>query len=198
MDQTALLVACAVQHVLRKDASGARILLKTQLPFKPRPATPRRATEREKLRVFWRDGFIDRYCGDKLVHPGLLRCLSRYFPEELPYQRNWRLECCHEVYWELCPTLDHVVPVARGGEDHIDNWVCTSMRRNAIKAQWTLQELGWSLCAPGDLRQWDGLTALFIELVEQDSGLCADPYIARWYRLSKAIIHASEIGTGRE
>lgn len=48
---------------------------------------------------------------------------------------------CHIVYWELFPTIDHIVPVARGGRNSEENWVSTSMLRNSAKFNGTLEEL---------------------------------------------------------
>jgi len=39
---------------------------------------------RSMLRVFMRDGFIDRYSGERLVFPGIMRALSFYMPGEIP------------------------------------------------------------------------------------------------------------------
>ena len=30
------------------------------------------------------------------------------------------------AYWEFVPTIDHIVPVALGGEDNTDNYATTS------------------------------------------------------------------------
>ncbi|HEX6641798.1 MAG TPA: HNH endonuclease, partial [Thermoanaerobaculia bacterium] len=81
--------------------------------------------------------------------------------------------------WELCPTLDHVVPIARGGSDDESNWVTTSMLRNSAKANWTLEELGWTVLPDEQLRKWDGLTNWFVGYLAKESRW-RDPYIRRW------------------
>lgn len=88
----------------------------------------------------------------------------------------------HTAYWELFPTIDHVVPVARGGVDDHTNWVTTSMLRNAAKANWTLEELGWQLVPPGDSKQWDGLISWFVECLEYEQSHLADKYVRSWHR----------------
>ena len=55
------------------------------------------------------------------------------------------------MYWALYPTLDHVLPIARGGTDTPDNWVLTSQQMNSAKAHWTLEELRWTLLPPGSM-----------------------------------------------
>ena len=75
---------------------------------------------------FCRDGFIDRYSGQKLVNPGMIRAFSHYFPEEFPFHKNWKMSECHIAYWEFIPTVDHIVPIALGGADNETNWASTS------------------------------------------------------------------------
>jgi hypothetical protein len=88
----------------------------------------------------------------------------------------------HFAYWELFPTIDHVVPITRGGVDSAANWVTTSMLQNAAKANWTLTELGWSLHAPGSLVEWDGLKDFFLEFIDSEKSLLEDAYLRRWHR----------------
>ena len=68
----------------------------------------------------------------------------------------------HMIYWELFPTVDHVVPIARGGGDDESNWVTTSMLHNSAKSNWKLEELGWQLLPAGDIEQWDGLLGVVL------------------------------------
>lgn len=129
-----------------------------------------------------RDGFIDRYSGNQLLFPPVLRVLSSVLPAEFPFHRNWKMSETHQSYWELFPTLDHIVPVARGGADREDNIVSTSMLRNSAKSNWTLEELGWSLHPPGDIKKWDGLLAWFMEYIDKNPQKTEEKYIARWRR----------------
>lgn len=82
------------------------------------------------MQQFKKDGFIDRYSGDKLVNPGFLKVLSHYMPEEFPYHSHWKMEACHNAYWEFVPTVDHIYPVALGGADSEENWATISIYPN--------------------------------------------------------------------
>ena len=77
---------------------------------------------------------------------------------------------CHLAYWQLFPTVDHIISVARGGAGEESNWVCTSQLRNSAKSNWLLEELGWQLHEPGDLKEWDGLLKWFIWKVQDIRG----------------------------
>jgi hypothetical protein len=116
-EDRAKILGRALGLVRRGDFPAARDLLRSEYPFVPASPEGRRYTEAQALRVFRRDGFLDRYSGRRLVFPGVLRLLSRLFPEELPFHTNWKMAETHPAYWELFPTIDHVMPVARGGPD---------------------------------------------------------------------------------
>ena len=177
----AAIVGRAFQALRRGEVPEASDILRAEYPFVPISSEDRRYGEAKSLRVFRRDGFIDRYSGQRLLFPGIFRLLSRLLPQEFPYQLNWKMAETHQAYWELFPTIDHVLPVARGGPDNEDNWVTTSMLRNAAKANWTLEELGWSFCPPGSLTDWDGLTAHFVAFVDSERSMLEDAYLRRWY-----------------
>ena len=140
--------------------------------------------------IWKRDGFLCRYSGEQLVFPGVLRLLGILLPEEFPYHRNWKLDSCHIAFWELYPTHDHVQPVARGGSDEeSENIVTTSMRRNQIKAQWTLGEIGWELLPSGDFREWDGLTGWFVDYIDSCPEIArANRAIGEWYSVGRAAV----------
>jgi hypothetical protein len=179
-DQAAIL-GRALQYLSTSGAAAAGDILRAEYPFVPVAPEGRRYTEFQSLQVFVRDGFVDRYSGQRLVFPGVFRLLSRLLPQEFPFHPNWKMAETHPAYWQLFPTIDHVLPVARGGADSEANWVTTSMLRNAGKANWTLEELGWSLQPPGSLPDWDGLMKLFLEFVDSDRSVLEDGYLRRWH-----------------
>ncbi len=174
--------------LLRDGKEQAKTIITKEYPFCRLSSEERKYTEKQKLAQFIRDGFIDRYSGGKLLNPGILKVLSFYCPEEFPYHPHWKMEECHSAYWEFVPTVDHIVPVALGGADTEENWASTSMLHNSIKSNWTLEQLQWHLYDAGDFEAWDGLTHLFLQLVEQEEALLTDSYIRKWYRLSKAAV----------
>jgi hypothetical protein len=179
-DRTAI-IRRVLQSLRAGERPAAAEILRAEYPFISVTPEGRRYTEMQSLQVFRRDGFVDRYSGHRLVFPGVLRLLSRLLPQEFPFHPNWKMAETHPAYWELFPTIDHVVPVSRGGVDSDVNWVTTSMVRNAAKANWTLEELGWSLCPGGLLAEWDGLTESFLAFVDSDRSLLEDAYLRRWH-----------------
>jgi hypothetical protein len=137
------------------------------------------------MRVYLRDGFTDRYSGAPLVFPGTLRAISLLMPTEFPYQTNWKQSETHPAFWELSPTIDHVRPLARGGSDDDSNVVTTSMVRNAAKANWTLEELGWPVVRAPVVENWDGLLNLFMKLHERFEAVRSNPRTKEWHRAAR-------------
>ena len=139
----------------------------------------------KRLRVFIRDGFLDRYSGTPLVLPGALRVISMVIPEAFPYQRNWKVGECHPAFWQLAATVDHVVPVTLGGSNEEANLVTTSMQRNMAKGNFVLEDINWALNPPGD-GSWDGLTAWFVGYVEDNlQRLIVDSQVKEWYLVAR-------------
>ncbi|PZM80160.1 MAG: HNH endonuclease [Candidatus Margulisiibacteriota bacterium] len=160
-------------------------LIDADYPFIPITKTSRQYTPRQMTDIFVRDGFIDRYRGTKLVYPPALRLISHYLPKTFPYHKNGKMDMGHIAFWELFPTIDHVIPISRGGEDTRNNWVCCSMITNSMKSNWLLEELGWELNDPGKLSDWDGMFSWFKAHVTKNPSLLTMSYIKTWYNAAK-------------
>jgi hypothetical protein len=180
----AILSACSA--LASNDIVAAGRVLDADYPFKSIEPSTRKYTQIQSVGVFMRDGFIDRYSGSRLVFPGVLRLLSILLPQKFPYHRNWKVSETHPAYWDLSPTIDHLVPVTLGGRDDDENLITTSMLMNAVKAHWSLEQLGWELHPPGDIDEWDGL----VELLD-----CYGVYRHRIPRLRKAAFRERRICT---
>ena len=175
--------------LLEGNEIAAKAVIHKEYPHIQVEIEKRAYTMAQKMNQFISDGFIDRYSGQKLLNPGILKILSHYFPEEFPYHPHWKMTHTHIAYWELTPTLDHIYPIAKGGQDDEKNWVTTSMKNNSIKNNYTIDELQWTLYPKGDITEWDGLTSVFIKLVDKDKELLEDSYIRNWYNVSKKCLH---------
>lgn len=171
--------------LLDGNETAAKTIIAQEYPHTYLEVEKRTYTMAQKMNQFINDGFIDRYTGEKLLNPGILKIISHYFPDEFPYHPHWKMSQTHGAYWELIPTLDHVYPIAKGGQDDEKNWVTTSMKNNSIKSNYTIDEIHWKLHPKGDIADWDGLTSVFIQLVDKNMELFEDGYIRSWYNASK-------------
>lgn len=176
-----------VKMLLQNNETDAKATIVEKYPHKVVEIEKRTYSIAQKMEQFMRDGFIDRYTGEKLVNPGILKVLSEYFPDEFPFHPHWKMSETHIAYWELIPTIDHIYPIAKGGSDDKSNWVTTSMKNNSIKSNYTIDEIHWNLYPQGSLKDWNGLTGCFVELVENNVNLLNDKYIKTWYDVSKKL-----------
>jgi hypothetical protein len=188
-----LLDVCAA--LTNRQVGEAGAILRDRYPFEPPSNGKRQSGPALDVPIFIRDGFLDRYSGERLVFPGTLRLLSRLLPDEFPYHPNWKTSACHLAYWELSPTIDHIVPLSRGGANIESNLATTSMLRNSAKANYTLDELGWSLHPRGALDEWDGLMNWFLIQVEENPTILDDK-LRNWQRAAQTAKVRTAPGSG--
>jgi 5-methylcytosine-specific restriction endonuclease McrA len=139
MAEKSIAIAETCAALTRGERAQAISLLKRDYPVAPNPVTKRQYGPVESTRVFIRDGFIDRYTGERLVFPPVLRLISADLPDDFPFHPNWKANVTHPAYWEVGATVDHLIPTSRGGADDESNWVSTSMARNSAKGNWTTE-----------------------------------------------------------
>ena len=185
-NEKSTIISEIAEMLLSDNRSSAKAIINNKYQHTHIEIEKRAYTLEQKMAQFVSDGFIDRYTGQRLINPGLLKTISYYFPAEFPYHPHWKMSETHMAYWELVPTLDHIYPIAKGGHDDEKNWVTTSMKNNSIKSNYTIDEIHWKLYPKGNIWEWDGLTKVLIELVNKDDNLLKDSYIRSWYKISKA------------
>lgn len=178
----------AAVHLHNNDCCSAEKAIAENYPFTPIKSEGRNYTTKQMMEQFFRDGFVDRYSGKRLVNPGLLRIISEMLPEAFPYQAHWKTDQCHMAYWDFQPTVDHIHPVSLGGKDAPENWATTSMVNNSAKSNFTLEQLGWTLKDKGNIQDWDGLSKMFVDIVEQNKSLLNIGRIKDYYKATKEIM----------
>ncbi len=187
-DDLSPIIESVCQQIESGNLADAARIISAEYPFHPVQRSTRQTSLPTVTRIFLRDGFIDRYRGTRLIFPPVLRLISHYFPGEFPYHKNSKMSEGHMAYWELFPTVDHILPVARGGLDREENLVCCSMLTNSIKSNWTLEQLQWQLYPPGHVQEWDGMLQWFIRYVQTEPKLLTIPYIKRWHTAALSTI----------
>lgn len=166
------------------DDAAARDRALDTLAFVPSVAPARRdPSVRSVARVYARDHYQCRYCGRRLVLASMLRLLSRLHPEVFPYQANWKTGVAHPAYVTLSATLDHVVPVALGG-DSVDeeNLVCACWSCNLRKSDLSLAAAGFELTLASADPTWDGLSSAYRMLWEATGRLELGAHEREWMR----------------
>lgn len=150
--------AASAERTMASGASAAAV-----------PAIDRRhkrvsVTAQTAAVMYRRDGYRCRYahCRRRTVDARVVRALSKLLPDVLPYHAHWKFDDCHGLLWTDTASYEHVVPLARGGDNSSENIVTVCACCNYAKSSYTLEELGWELApAPdkneGNIPGWDGL-----------------------------------------
>ena len=167
--------------------SAAAQTARAEFPWARKMLAKRSYGRLAATQIFCRDEFIDRYFGSRLIYPGALLLLGHLLPDEFPMHPTWKVSESHEIYWELWPAVDHMVPLSRGGSGDADNLVSTSTLHNNAKGHWLPEELGWKLYPPGNIDEWDGLLSWFIKYADQNQGVLEKTMIRSRYQAAKRI-----------
>ena len=173
-------IGTAFAMIGRGETSEAGELIQIEAPHQHHAISKRKMTDYEKLCIYLRDGFIDRYSGTQLLFPPILRIISSSLGTAFPFQKNWRMSECHIAYWKLVPTYDHIKPIAAGGKDIEENIVTTSQLKNSAKSNFELTDLGWRLHEPGLLEVWDGMIGEYRTHIGRNPDILRDPYVRSW------------------
>jgi hypothetical protein len=95
-----------------------------------------------------------------------MRLISVRFPAAFPFHPNWKKSVAHRLYWDISASLDHVVPVSRGGPwNEPENLVTACSRCQYQKRNLPLDVLGWALRFPA-ATSWDGGVSRYRRLWE--------------------------------
>ena len=178
----------ACQAIAKDDIDKGKEIINDWYPFVPNRIDCKPLSDEKKLQVFMRDGFIDRYSGERLVFQGTLQILSLTMPKEFPYHAHGKTDMCHNAWWELYPSIEHIQPVAYGGNNDLDNLITVSQIRNNAKGSIPLHELGWSLVPCGNIAEWDGMVHWFIDYVETHKDMLNVAYISNWYKVCNKVL----------
>lgn len=126
----------------------------------PLPGAGRQPARQADIRAtFARDRYTCRYahCQRPTIDLGVLKLLSKAFPDVLPYHSNWRPVDRHILYWTCSTSLEHRVPFPAGGTSAADNLLTACYQCNDVKNFLPLDVLGWTVSPPTDA-SWKGLT----------------------------------------
>lgn len=138
--------------------------------------------------VYERDRYQCRYCGAKVILTPVLRLLGRLYPEQFPYHPNWKADATHPAFNARAVTLDHIKPIADGG-DALDpaNLATACWGCNRRKGDLRLEELHWQLVKPSD-STWMGLADRFYPLWETTGRLKLGEEESWWLRATRKYV----------
>jgi len=157
------------QGALGQAWSSARAAGTRRAAVLPRTQPPVDVTEpsADAITVFLEECFKCAYCGKKTIYPPVLRELSRAFPTQFLYNKNYRNPPydSHWVYSTHAASLDHILPKSRVEHPNRRSnlatacWQCNLLKRNR-----TPEERGLVLTRGSGPCSWDGLYGLYQQL----------------------------------
>jgi hypothetical protein len=124
--------------------------------------------ERDKFMTFRKDHYHCSYTGIKLINHPLIELLSYILPEHFPYNNpphgsDAGIKNTHLLVWVLWPSVDHILPVSRGGLNHPENYTTSNSKFNMFKNNFRNEELGLQCREPED-KTWNGLEEEYHQL----------------------------------
>lgn len=118
--------------------------------------------------IYRRDGYVCRYCGERVVDEEVMRMLGILYPQELPYDYHWKNDACHPFTPNYVASWEHVKAVALGGTNNPDNLVCTCAAHNYALGD-SPENRKRDLFDGKPAERWDGLCSLLIPLARRAS-----------------------------
>lgn len=132
----------------------------------------------EQLAVWNRDSWHCRYCLAPVFFSPALKELDRLSPGHSYYHRNNKSGQMLPLLLWTWASVDHLVPVALGGTNALDNLVTACWRCNLDKRDRAQDQSPQTQSIPPQIEalRWDGLFSVYLKLVEKDD---------EWSRLAR-------------
>jgi 5-methylcytosine-specific restriction endonuclease McrA len=126
---------------------------------------PIRSPQKIQNKVFERDGYRCRYCGNRLVSQDFIRLFIKKLDSPV-FQRGETNLTTHGIIHIAWPVADHVVPWNKGGHTDLTNLVSSCATCNYGKDGYTIEELGIPnpFTRNPIIDKWNGLTNKLAEL----------------------------------
>ncbi|MBR1646843.1 MAG: hypothetical protein IJ685_08710 [Selenomonadaceae bacterium] len=176
----ALIYACLALEAGSIDA--VKKIIETGFPFSQYiKDEDKTLSEANQLKIFRRDGFIDRFTGQKVFLPPVLPILSIKLPDVFPNHPNWKRDETHQAHEMFNATIKKIIPNRPADEF---NLVTVSSKTKFVVANATLEDLGWKILSLEEIAdiRWDGMTNWFVNYVDENRDLLETSLIARWYK----------------
>jgi 5-methylcytosine-specific restriction endonuclease McrA len=131
-----------------------------------------------RAQIYQRDYWICRYCGRRVVVPGVIELVGALCPAEFPFpSHNMPGGLTHPAAVRLYPNVDHIRAGSVGGwEIDAENLVTACTRCNELKSD----KPGW-LPSVELAGEWDGLANSYKALAERIG--VVRQYHLRWFAM---------------
>lgn len=139
----------------------------------------RKASKRLQVQIFWRDRWLCYWCGYPVIFAPAIRYLENFARAKgvtaalAYYHPHWTRRDA-PLLDHMGAVIDHVEAHSGGGKSDISNLVTACCKCNALKSNQKREEFEKKLRRHrvkgkyGEPKLWDGLSALFLVLIEDN------------------------------
>ena len=175
-----LVHACLALEAGSVDA--AKKIIERDFPFSRYVKDEKTFTPVEQMKIFMRDGFVDRFTGKRVFLPPVLAVLSNELPETFPCNPNWDRAKTHQAHEMFSAAVKKIIP--SGLSKDTANLVTVSALNKLSRGNATIEDLGQPLLTLDEIAssRWDGMTGWFVNYVHEHKNLLADNKIAAWHK----------------
>ena len=123
--------------------------------------------------IFCRDNWHCRYCNDAVIFTPLLKILDNISPNRGYYHPNGKSDKMLSLFANKFASVDHIVPVTKGGKNEVDNFVTSCWECNLKFGNKTHKE---GKPKPqnknSNVTNWDGFSSLYPKLINKSDSWC--------------------------
>ena len=120
-----------------------------------------------QLIVWRRDHWTCRYCNEPVFFNPTFKLFDKISPNHGYYHPHGKSDARHQFIEKRMATVDHIIPLSRGGSDTIDNYVTACWECNLKYREKTFDE-GKPKPLPINKKaaklNWDGFSSLYLKL----------------------------------
>ncbi|MEM0448875.1 MAG: hypothetical protein QW520_03520 [Methanomassiliicoccales archaeon] len=138
-----------------------------------------------KMKVFSRDGFINRFTGEPVIFPAVLRLLSEKFSMDFPFHEFWAEGEMHQAYYLTGACTALIIPQSRGGESNESNMLTTTFPFVLARSDLTPDEAGWRMTREGFVDEWDGMSSWYVDYVKENPDWRKINFFNLWYNAAR-------------
>ena len=124
-----------------------------------------------QLRVWYRDGWTCRYCGDPVFFGPSLKLLNISSPEHGYYHPHGKGDKILSLFQKKWASVDHVIPLSVGGNNSEENYVTACWECNL---KWREKTIENGKPVPNKINKnashvnWDGMASLYVVLDKKE------------------------------